>query len=828
MKQRFAGTCVVLAALVLSGGCCTASGRTAGARTTIYVYLNFGPDPSFPSITSQRDTLGLGRFTGAPFNLPSALRDALVNQIVARVREDYQAFSNVVFVTDTAGLDWWYTWGIDDSGYVFDTGVPPDGEPNPDILPIDPYSPCPDEAFGVCARLYGKAGIYADIDETDVQGKTIFHPMHARTFAGSFALGQGCAARSEPALLWGELITGTGKSVDLERLANALGNSASHEIAHMFGARDEGTGVTIMNAQIEKREAFYNKSFSANRMGVLTATLTEAATADAFEPSDLPLGAAELPNGNYPNLTLHSPFDEDFYRVTTTETDSAVRLSFSVDRTTYGGAYVPLMNHWMNVDIRYQDGQSAPWVWANHRVSDNGYLYEEWGVPAGRTYQIHVFQFAPRQPMKYGLQVSVGKYACPPPPDEYDADIDTDLDGTPDVMNDNDSPAEATVWSSGCDFSGDLTIHDDADVDWYQLEALGYSVEATVFFDPAHGDLELFLDNVQATTSTLSSDGTRKTLTITGCGQSPSRAKVQGDAHYYSLCFQKIPLQEACEGYEPWVPFVGSGTFHFRRSSPWVPDEVVERDVPVNRQMFAKLVEIRPDVTIWRLCGSVDYGGGYNQLFTGNLRVPPTLSADPVPFVPVNPANPYILPEATPGRVAWYLVPPVGHGEGTRQGLHSAITGFDVTCSGLQWHENMPDDLATLVFRARIDTDTDLVPDEVEVATGTDPSSDDSDGDGLLDGTEDADQDGVLDPGETDPRLLDTDGDGLSDGVESGLTAPEGNDTNAATFRADSDPSTTTDPTNPDTDGDGLLDGEEDANHNGRLDPGESSPLIRP
>ena len=58
----------------------------------------------------------------------------------------------------------------------------------------------------------------------------------------------------------------------------------------------------------------------------------------------------------------------------------------------------------------------------------------------------------------------------------------------------------------------------------------------------------------------------------------------------------------------------------------------------------------------------------------------------------------------------------------------------------------------------------------------------DSDGDGLLNGIEDANGNGVVDLGETDPL-------------------------------------------NPDSDGDGLLDGVEDANGNGVVDPGETDPL---
>jgi hypothetical protein len=65
------------------------------------------------------------------------------------------------------------------------------------------------------------------------------------------------------------------------------------------------------------------------------------------------------------------------------------------------------------------------------------------------------------------------------------------------------------------------------------------------------------------------------------------------------------------------------------------------------------------------------------------------------------------------------------------------------------------------------DSDADGILDVREVfVIGTDPLLADSDGDGLDDGVEDVDQDGVVDPGETDPNLADTDGDGFSDGEE--------------------------------------------------------------
>ena len=90
----------------------------------------------------------------------------------------------------------------------------------------------------------------------------------------------------------------------------------------------------------------------------------------------------------------------------------------------------------------------------------------------------------------------------------------------------------------------------------------------------------------------------------------------------------------------------------------------------------------------------------------------------------------------------------------------------------------------------------------------TDPNNPDSDGDGINDGVEDADQDGALEVNETDPTEsnlnLDSDGDGLLDIVENGDTGG----TNQ------------TDPFNRDSDEDGIVDGIEDANRDGSFDEG--------
>ncbi|MDZ7758843.1 MAG: IPTL-CTERM sorting domain-containing protein [Desulfovermiculus sp.] len=132
-----------------------------------------------------------------------------------------------------------------------------------------------------------------------------------------------------------------------------------------------------------------------------------------------------------------------------------------------------------------------------------------------------------------------------------------------------------------------------------------------------------------------------------------------------------------------------------------------------------------------------------------------------------------------------------------------------------------------------VDTDGDQLPDGVEDTNlngyldpgETDIFDTDTDDDGIDDGVEDSNQNGQVDSGETDPSLIDTDGDGIQDGTEIGLINSDvGSDTDLAIFQEDLDPTSTTDPLDADSDDDGILDGEEDANNNGRVDPGETDP----
>ncbi|MBI9092741.1 MAG: carboxypeptidase regulatory-like domain-containing protein [Desulfobacterium sp.] len=124
-----------------------------------------------------------------------------------------------------------------------------------------------------------------------------------------------------------------------------------------------------------------------------------------------------------------------------------------------------------------------------------------------------------------------------------------------------------------------------------------------------------------------------------------------------------------------------------------------------------------------------------------------------------------------------------------------------------------------------MDGDQDGITDFTEILNRSNPLDGDMDDDGIMDGNEDKDQDGVVDGSETDPKNRDTDGDGLLDGIEVGLNQPENPaHTDMGIFISDVHPGTITDPKAADTDRDGVSDGQEDANHNGRVDEGETDP----
>lgn len=126
------------------------------------------------------------------------------------------------------------------------------------------------------------------------------------------------------------------------------------------------------------------------------------------------------------------------------------------------------------------------------------------------------------------------------------------------------------------------------------------------------------------------------------------------------------------------------------------------------------------------------------------------------------------------------------------------------------------------------DTDKDGLGDALETNIGTSPSDADSDDDGLPDGEEPNPSDDHDGDGKKNPLDSDSDGDGLKDGTEAGRDcANAATDASKGECTADADPTTTTGVLTKDTDRGGIDDGSEDANKNGKVDSGETDPNVK-
>nr|AIF18035.1 OmpA domain-containing protein [uncultured marine group II/III euryarchaeote KM3_80_G12] len=179
--------------------------------------------------------------------------------------------------------------------------------------------------------------------------------------------------------------------------------------------------------------------------------------------------------------------------------------------------------------------------------------------------------------------------------------------------------------------------------------------------------------------------------------------------------------------------------------------------------------------------------------------------------------------------------------DGLVDGLECGVT--DALLRSLGWWQNgnatqisfATDSGMVLVGHATDVSKLSFYPDP-EPASVSDPWDYDSDDDGLSDGREDANRDGVQNRSETDPMHPDSDRDGLMDGTESGMISSRiwvwatdtalhvprwaGGADPIYTFISDADAGLfSTNPLSNDTDGDGLLDSEEDINRNGAYDP---------
>jgi hypothetical protein len=196
------------------------------------------------------NTQGLAPLTLLEFGLTNAQADTVKANIRTLVDEDFAPYDIAFFTDKNFYHD--FTWGIDDTAYVFT-----DGPVYPDV---NPFGACPEPP---CHRLYGKAS--NNPGDTDKFGNSIYHPTYARTWAASFVLGPTSADPSSPSLF--EHSTG--------EISQALANNAAHEIAHFFGVSDaaSGAGWNLMYVEIESVESTHDKYFSPSDKAILMSAL---------------------------------------------------------------------------------------------------------------------------------------------------------------------------------------------------------------------------------------------------------------------------------------------------------------------------------------------------------------------------------------------------------------------------------------------------------------------------------------------------------------------------------------------------------------------------
>jgi hypothetical protein len=240
-------------------------------------------------------------------------------------------------------------------------------------------------------------------------------------------------------------------------------------------------------------------------------TLPRKPVNDPFEPNASIRDAQALAPGSYMNMTL-TPEDNDYYKIHVAENYSDLTIDLYYDKSSEILSAVL-----KNIDTSFTDYPVS---------TPHGVRFRSRSLKAG----------------DYFLEVSPMKYPFLYPSKDqtafYDMVVSLQAGSLPsDRYEDNDSINAAKMFFNGCEFGKVLNIDKVGDDDYYYINVTkGDRVTAEIEFDPAQGELQLFMDSAEATNTILENSHSKK-LSISRCVPNErSILKITGDRNWYNMC----------------------------------------------------------------------------------------------------------------------------------------------------------------------------------------------------------------------------------------------------------------------------------------------------
>jgi hypothetical protein len=247
---------------------------------------------------------------------------------------------------------------------------------------------------------------------------------------------------------------------------------------------------------------------------------------DYLEENDSYSQAKIVEPGIYNNLTIEAgdPTDEDWYKIQVDEDFSDIIIDIFYDKSS-----VDLTSHVKFLNSNY---------FAVPEETSFGIRIEMKDILAG-DYFLHILLTDQAfHGSHYNMSIILDKGSLPP--DEYE---------------DNDIINTAKMFFYGCHF--DLNIDKAGDDDYYYVNVTPDDrITANIEFYPEQGNLQLFLDSVEATDTRLTIDNTKRIYISRCASNEKSIIRIAGSRNYYDMCVA-IDYNDPSCGNEP-EPSIGT------------------------------------------------------------------------------------------------------------------------------------------------------------------------------------------------------------------------------------------------------------------------------